>query len=430
MTPSSKEYRDLIWHFMCLAQCIDEKAPNDSGQVMLRVFSSEDKFFRTEPPGLPDRPTQAFPIRLPLDRLKEMKVSRGEVTQSWQSSSVLMEMGRQLWEAIPDEAKQTLHEASAELPCRLKISSDSPLIDNLPWEWLSDATGPLALRPEVRLARSVPIRIMPPPLTVEPPLRVLLVITNPKDERSLNPDQEIKAVIQELQAPQYKVQYLENPTWEALETALKEECHILHYIGHAGLDRGEGSIILHDYNNVTHWICGSELSKALPLTVRLLCLSTCFTAPNYQILGLPRLAHAPASYRLPTTVTNSAPVDEMSVKTFWKKFYSSLTQENGNVNEAFHGAQGDVAANSPGNAFWGSFSLVIRDQSGEAFRLEGASPRDKEQLAAEIKAQLASTLANELSMQLSVFGDKAPDSMRKTVEKEITRAADLTKKVL
>jgi hypothetical protein len=424
MPASSQQYRDLLWDFACSSQCFGQEGPRESSLVNLQVFAGEEEMFESS------RSAEGIPISLPLDWLNEMKVSRADVTRALTPSPVLLDLGRRLLAAIPDSAKQPLFEASIYQPCRLKISGNSPLIGDLPWEWLSDEKGPLALRPEVRLVRSVPLRLQTPPLTVEPPVRVLLVITNPKDERLLNPFQEIEAVIQRLQAPPYTVRVLEEPTWEALEMALKDEPHILHYIGHAGIDRGEGNIILHDSRNISHWISGPDLSQALPLTVRLLCLSTCFTAPNYQILGLPRLAHTAASYRLPTTVTNCSPVDQMSVRTFWGEFYAALEMENGNVNEAFHRAQGAVATSTADNATWGSFSLVIRDRSGEVFRLEAAGASSKERQADEIQAQLASRLANDLAVQMAVLGAEASDSLRETVAKEILMASDLTKKVL
>jgi hypothetical protein len=317
----------------------------------------------------------------------------------------------------------------------LKISSNSPIINDLPWEWLNDGTGPpLALRPEILLVRSVPIRLTIPPLGIKPPVRVLLIITNPKDERLLNPTQEIEAVVQRLHGPDYALQIIEDTSWRALQSALQEEPHILHYIGHAGLDRGEGNLILQDLQNITHWISGPELAQVLPLTVRLLCLSTCFTAPNYQIMGLPRLAHAAGTYRLPTTVTNRYPVAQASVSTFWSNFYSTL-MENGDCNEAFHQGQMEVAALDASAADWGSFSLVIRDQSGVILRLEKPSLHWQDitgkvdQTELDIQAQLASRLANDLSASLATFGLKTLESLQKHVDKAVMKASDLAKKL-
>src|SRR3712207_9262384 len=95
--------------------------------------------------------------------------------------------------------------------------------------------------------------------------RSLLVITNPKDERMLIPREEIEAVSPRLRFPPYELKVLEEATWDALAAVLQEwSPHIIHYIGHAGIGRGEGNLILHDWDNVPHWISGPELSWALP----------------------------------------------------------------------------------------------------------------------------------------------------------------------
>jgi hypothetical protein len=257
---------------------------------------------------------------------------------------------------------------------------------------------------------------------------VLLVVTNPKDDQLLSPSLEIEAVRPRLSEPPYELSILEEPTWEALVKTLQKEPHIVHYIGHAGIERGEGHLILHDWQNVTHWISGSDLARVLPLSVRLLCLSTCFTVPNYQILGLPRLAQTSATSRLPTTVANRYPVRDASVREFWWAFYAALAEEGGDTNEAFHRAQTVVAMLDP-DADWGSFSLVIRDQSGQGLRIDtsGAPPTSGEVPAAEIQAQLASRVANDLADALRVYGETAPESVQKRFMEEAGRASDLAR---
>jgi len=411
-------YRDLLWDFTY------EGASKGMHRVTLRVFQGEQEMFERR-----GQSGSELNVSLPIERSSTDKTSRGQRSRERIPASILADLGRMLWEAIPFWPKSALLEATPDRPCRLKISGNSAVIDDLPWEWLNDGPGePFALRPETRIARSIPIRLAIPPMTVEPPLRVLLVLTNPKDERLLAGWVEIPAVSQRLQAPPYALRVLEEPTWEALVQALREEPHIVHYIGHAGVNQGDGNLILHDLNNRTHWISGPELAQALPLSVRLLCLSTCFTAPNYQILGLPRLAHAPATYRLPTTVTNRYPVGESGVRSFWAVFYESLATHGGSVNEAFHEAQQAVAAEPGTEADWGSFSLVIRDQSGEAMRLEAGGTQSDEKYAAEIQAQLASRLANDMAERLREFGAEPADIVQRQYEETATRASDLVER--
>jgi hypothetical protein len=408
-------YRDLLWD-------LTHEGAGRQGEIKLRVFSNEQEMYETEW-GY----KQTIPITLPQHWFEVSRTSRAHWTRSRAPRDVMMELGWLMWRSIPPEPKRSLLTATPDQPCRLKISSNSPAIDDLPWEWLNDGAGPpFALRPEIRLARSVPIRMAMPPKNIQLPLRVLLVITNPKDERLLDPEQEIEAVSPRLRTRPYALMILEEPTWDALNAVLRHEPpHIVHYIGHAGINRGEGNLILHKSDNMTHWISGPELSSALPPTVKLLSLGTCFTAPNYQILGLSRLAHTSAMYRLPTAVANRYPVEGKSVEMFWGGFYSSLA-DHGNVNEAFYQAQQAVAREPDSEADWGSFSLAIRDQSGEVFRLEKAGTRSAQKHAEEIQAQLASGLANDLAEQIFSLGSRAPGSIKRHFEQEAAAASELT----
>jgi hypothetical protein len=406
-------FQELLWDFVY-------EGAGREGSVQLRVFSTEQELFKMRRDV-----SMATPVSLPMRR-SDKQMSRAEWGRQRPPDWQLMDLGRQLWEAIPDWAKEALLRATADRPCRLKISSNSPVVNDLPWEWLNDGEGPpLALRPEVRLVRSVPVRLPIPPLTVQPPVRVLLVVTDPADEAHPDVWEEIHAVSQRLGGPPYQLDVLQEPTMEALAEALQRGPHILHYIGHAGLDRGEGNLILHDRDNVSYWVGAPGLSKALPLTVRLLCLSTCFTVPNYQIQGLLRLAQTPATYRLPTAIANRYAVSDEGVRRFWEVFYSELPECAFRVSDAFHRAQRAVAELSGTEADWGSFSLVIRDQLGQGLRLEeGAGSVDR--YAQEIQAQISAYMANDLAQSLESYGEAVPASLQERLEDEAAKASSLS----
>jgi hypothetical protein len=316
---------------------------------------------------------------------------------------------------------------------RLKISSNSPAIDDLPWEWLGDdPTGPpLALRPGIRLARSVPVMLPVPPLSLRPPFRVLLVITNPYDEKTINASQEIEAIRPALSRDPYKLEILWEATWEALSQALRAEPQpaIVHYVGHAGIDRGEGNLILQDSSGRSHWIAGSELAQGLPVTVALMCLSTCFTAPNYQISGLSRLAHMPASYRLPTCVVNKLPVTQAGVQRFWEVFYGELAQ-HGNAVEAHAQAQRAVAADAGAPADWGSFCLVIRDQSGQVMRITTRGPLPTKRNEQEIVARVTAQMANDSAAKSLALGDLTSDLTWEQTDQQSKTAQKYSKGLL
>src|SRR5262245_9982813 len=159
--------------------------------------------------------------------------------------------------------------------------------------------------PNVRFLRLVPTLYTSPPLSIVPPIKVLVVVTNPKDERLLRSDVEIQILTQELsKMPQYQLECLMEPKLGALTAALERSPHIVHYVGHSGINGTAGNLILHDVYEGTHWLSAEQIALLLPSSVRLLCLSTCVTNTNYQTGGLVKFAHAPAGLNLPTTIVN------------------------------------------------------------------------------------------------------------------------------
>jgi hypothetical protein len=416
-----RPYRDLLWYLTPLP------GQSKEGETLLRVLADEEEIYRlpSEEPG-----GTGYTVRLPRWRQGRTTGTRREMQPVSQEEA--RSKGQELYVALPEKVVAPLLGPSDDgRPWRLKITSTAPQVTDLPWEWLSDGKGqPLALRNNVRLTRCVPVRFQTPPLTAARPLQVLLILTNPKDERLLNPTDEINAVTPGLVAPNYNLSICMEPTLEAVRTHLKAAPHIVHYIGHAGIENAEGNLIVHDALDRTYWMDGSEVALMLPSSVRLICLSTCFTAPNYQVLGLPRFAHAPPEIPLPTMVTNRYDVGGESVKVFWKAFYSALVKHQGNVNEAVHVARQATAAVQAQSADWASFALVLRDQIGESLRLaERPETELAHRNALEFQAQYSARIANELAVQIRLLGPAAPSKLLARLTNEEQRVAEVLQRL-
>lgn len=421
------DYREVLW--------VLTPQQGDSETCLLRSFSHEAALFETTEATRSDN---AFTIKLPLSKLVGTRDSKTRWTQERVQVAEALEAGRKLYDALPPQLMSIFDEPAADLrPLRLKIYSPQARITDLPWEWLTDKMGsPIALRPDVRLVRCVPLRFEIPHLTVARPVKVLVVLTNPKDERLLDAPKELASVAHRLVMPDYEMHVCPEPTVEKLKEVMHGFLpHVIHYIGHAGINNGEGNIILHDDYNRTYWMAGSLLSQILPSTVRLICLSTCVTVPNYQLLGLPHLAHASSDLNLPTVVVNRYPLDEQSATAFWHTFYSAIINEQGNVNEAVHHARLQAQVVDPASADWGSFSLVLRDRTGQALNIVKAESHELQEIqASELQAQYAARLANDLAEQVSLYGDHIAEGVRQTFEVAtrdatvlLKRAGDLSK---
>jgi hypothetical protein len=373
-------------------------------------------------------PLETIPFSLP-SALERLVVREEHWRRVPVEPALARDVGANLWSALPPDATRTLAEPGGTTT-RLKVSVSEPTVAELPWEWLvADGGEHLALRPDIRFVRSVPLKIKAPPASTDVPLRVLILVTNPKNESLVESGIEVDAISRRLRSSEYEVRFLGEPTLDGLARELRDfSPHILHYVGHAGLSHGQGHIILEDWEGRSHWIAASELGFVLPPSVRLLCLSTPFTAENYEVRGFPALASAPSRVPLPTAVVNQYAVDEPAVVAFWNTFYERLAQTT-DVNDAVHAGRLAVAAEEPHHADWGSFSCVIRDKTGVPFDLRRVEPPSDARLAVELQAHYASKLANELAEQMIVLGEAIPDGVREQYERESQRASALLERL-
>jgi hypothetical protein len=298
----------------------------------------------------------------------------------------------------------------------LKISGDVKEVGYLPWECLP-------LPPGAFVARSVPVPYPVPPLVVSLPIRVLFIVTNPKDERLLRMSDELNA-IRVNAVGDYTTDVAWEPTLAGVRATLDRlQPHIVHYVGHGATSAGQGYLVLHDQEQHTFWLSARDLATLLPSTVRLMCLSTCFTAENYDIRGLPLFAQAPADVTIPTMVVNRLPLDmqsEPTIRLFWTTFYSELKAGRGDAASAFRAAQSAIH----GSRDWPSFSLVLRDGPGWALAIEAGIATTPELKMAEFDARYSTNIANYLTQQTGGSSSEVRNVLRAHSRQEAQRAED------
>jgi hypothetical protein len=394
-----------------------EPGGRESGEFLLRVSRSEREFF------LAREQRESYVLRLPRPFQETAFMDEGGWRRQVRAAGPAQDLGYRMWTQLPPSVVADIQSGTPAQPRRVAIVSRSTGVDDVPWEWLNPGVvppGPIATADHVRFVRLVPSRFPDPPITVTPPLRILTVMSNPKDERLLIPSVERQLIMQKAQAdPRYEVRHLEDPRMEALIEALQWSPHIVHYVGHAGITGQSGAIILLDQSNGTRWVTAAELANILPASVRLLCLSTCVTAENYQVGGLVKIPHSPNDIALPTTIVNQYAIEQQAAGTFWGEFYPSLLDRDGDVGEAFHRAR-HVLSEQGGNTWsWASFSLVVRDGTGCPFRVAAEVAQERE--AAEIQAQWATRIANTLATRMSTLNPGVQHQLADAVNSEEQR---------
>lgn len=381
-----------------LLLAFDTQSTLRDGSATMRVMRSIAEHFRPWPP-----PETLPRVTLPSAFRETVLMDDGGWRRRPRDAGAAASMGERMWSEISQYIGADL---ASELPeiVRLGIVSGSSGVDDVPWEWLN--AGPdfeLAANSRLRLVRYQPARFVAPPMTLGLPLKVLVVLTNPKDERLLQSWVELPIITGPLKPPHFEQRVLSEPRRDALQAALRWSPHIVHYVGHAGIQSGTGNIILHDEREGTWWLNAATFARSLPSSVRLLCLSTCVTAENYQVGGLVRFAHSPPDVELPTTIVNQYAIEPEAARLFWATFYPRLLEHQGDVVEAFHSARMAVHDHGPRSSYsWASFSLVVRNGSDLPFRL-GTTRASRAK--AEIQAEWSARLVNGMAVRLEKQGE-------------------------
>jgi hypothetical protein len=396
--PPHPGFRDVLWDFFRSSPATDT--------LNVRVFASDAELFEHDE-------VEGFVWKVPTGLIPRTDPQRTSLVPLDYSNRI--SVGQRLWDSLPDAARAPVV-APGSLPVRLKISGDVREVVYMPWECL-----PLPL--DALIVRSMPLPFPIPPLHLKPPLRVLFIVTNPKDERLLQGPRELSA-IQTASGADYSNEIAWDATLAGVKAALdRVQPHIVHYVGHSGSSAGQGYLILHDTNDRTEWIGAEQMATLLPSSVRLVCLSTCFTAENYDIRGLALFAQTTADVTLPTSVVNRLPLDitsEPIVHQFWSTFYSALRLWKGDVGSAFREARRAILTSRD----CASFALVLRDGTGWGFAIDETAVETEAAKIAAFETFYANTVGNYLTTQTA----GAPSDVRRTLLQrsriEVKRASD------
>jgi hypothetical protein len=108
-----------------------------------------------------------------------------EQVQTKSDQAALEELGNSLFQLLFPTDVRLLYEAAKarlkeDVGLRLRLRLPNVLTP-LPWEFLYEVPFYLTADPRLSIVRFLELREVPQPLTVQPPLRMLLVISSPND---------------------------------------------------------------------------------------------------------------------------------------------------------------------------------------------------------------------------------------------------------
>lgn len=244
--------------------------------------------------------------------------------------------GEHLYKSLfTDDVGALFHRAKSNLPpntgLRIEINTNNPIVNRLPWEFLFHTPRFLAIYTETPVMRKLPTLELNLTTKKIKKLRILIVISNPSDHATLNVQQEIGYIKSEfkdlIRRGRVELNILPQVTLEKLETALRSQYDIFHFIGHAGLDQSsqKGMIVLEDKKQYSKDYDGEVLAAVLKNSgIRLAILNACDTAKpseNQYMLGV---AHSLLQGGIPMVIGMQFEIPDQTAIGFTKRFYSEI----------------------------------------------------------------------------------------------------------
>lgn len=262
------------------------------------------------------------------------------IEQAQTNAALLRGLGTRLYEALfPADIHAHLQAsiAGAEaLGCgvRLRLVMEPPEIAALPWEFLYDADTNtfLANSTQTALSRYIPVRATRRDIkAASPPLKVLLVISSPRDRDPLDVEGEKRliheALADHLAAGRIEIDVLEEATIRDINQKLREKPYnVFHFIGHGTFDGDKGYITLIDQDNRARLVDDETFgnfflgNRSLGLAVLSACQGAAISSRRAFVGIAPHLIRR----GVPAVIAMQYAIADRTAKLFADEFYRTL----------------------------------------------------------------------------------------------------------
>jgi CHAT domain len=278
--------------------------------------------------------------------------------------------------------------AFQEKSLRVSLRIDSPELAGLPWETMYDEADGTYVCLQHGLTRYVPVSRVPAPLTVQPPLRILGVISAPRhgDLAELDVTRErglLNGALAGLAAEGLaEVTWAPAATWDALhELLLSETWHVLHFIGHGGFDHraNEGFVVLTTADGKPDPVEASRFSsllrRARPVP-RLIVLNSCSGAATGSTDLFAGTAAALTRAGVPAVAAMQFTITDDSAIAFARGFYTAIAEGRG-VDDAVSTGRVTILGTGNGTLEWLTPVLYLRGSQTQLFTRAADVPAGK-----------------------------------------------------
>jgi hypothetical protein len=342
------------------------------------------------------------------------------------------QFGKQLFDAVfQDDLRLSLRRSLDEVERRdegLRIRlwfSDAPELAALPWEFLYSESEDqfLVLSAWTPIVRYLDLTQRIDPLTVDGPLRILVMISSPHDYPTLDVEEEWRRIEDSLRPlidrGAVTIDRSENATLLELQHKLrKNDYHIFHFLGHGGFDEksDDGVLVMEDGHNRSRLVTGRDLGTILSdhRSLRLAVLNACEGARASDEDPFSGAAQSLIRRGIPAVVAMQFEITDDAAIAFAHEFYGAIADAYpvdaaiGEARRAIFGLGNDIE--------WGTPVVYLRGD-GQLFEVQPAGA------PADGAAAAAGAVASEEAANESTFADEAEVEADEPEADEVVAAA-------
>ncbi len=338
-----------------IAECSDDSAPR------LKQFTLH-----------PDFEDDFQDVKEALERSREIRAHH------------LRRFGKTLYRSLfPDEIRRAFVRQLDSLDeneyLRVFLNINESNLSTYPWEFLHDEDEEvkyLSRHPKIGFARWVRLNQPLPPLKVEFPLRMLVIISNPPGARPFDWKsglEAIKQAVKPLGDDKIMIEELLNPSIEEVkERVVNGKFHLIHYLGHGEYSEGNGYLILKAQNGKADRVHEDAVADAFlaAQTVRLVCLNACESGMQVSYRTFSGTAMKLMQHNLPAVVAMQHPITARDARTFSQVFYEGIIRAGLPVDVAVNKGRQAISLNGQKGRLrcdFGTPVIFLRNEKDQLF---------------------------------------------------------------
>jgi CHAT domain len=287
---------------------------------------------------------------------------------------------------------------------RVVLRINSPVLAGLPWEAMYDqGVGAYVCRRD-QLVRHVPVASVPAPLQVRPPLRILGVVSSPRELFPVGVEKEQDQLARALARPVglglAEVHWAATATWADLQDLLLDgEWHVLHFIGHSSFDpvRDEGTLALTREDGRADPVAAHRLvdllRQARPMP-RLVVLNSCSGAAAGVSDMFSSTAAALVRGGVSAVAAMQYEVSDSAAVAFARGFYAAIARGRG-VDDAVSSGRAAILGLSDRTLEWVTPVLYLRGNDTRLFTFPAPAADTNREGTASVRTRRSTVTAEK-----------------------------------